>query len=1038
MGHKDKTKPQSVDELEELRDKVAKLEYDLRERHKELDCIYGIANAPDKPDATLEEILQHIVDLLPPAWQYPEIACGRIAIEGKQEFRTANFRESPFKQASNIKVRGNHIGTVEVSYLEERPECDEGPFLREERSLIDAIAERLGKIIDRIEAEESLRRSEGKYRSIFENATEGISQTTPDGRYLNVNPELARMYGFDSPEEMIEKISDIGQERYVNPEDRERLKGLLAEHGKVEGFETRLYRKDGSTIWVSANIHVVRDSDGNILYYEGTNEDITERKKAEEALKESEKTLRAFFDAVHEGMLLTDREGTVILINEVSARRMGKAVTELVGTHLYDNLPRDLARYRKEHHEKVIATAGPVYFQDNWSGRSFEHHYYPVFDEQGNVSAIAIFARDVTERKRWLETLEESEERYRTVVEHSRDGIAIIGGGVHIYVNQRFLDMFGFESAQEVIGKTHSLMVHPDDLERVNGINRKRQNGEIVPSTYEFKGIRKHGTVLFIEVSATRVMYKGSYDSLVFLRDVTDRKRAEEALHSSEQALEAERDKLRRISENAPFGLVLIDNGGRFTYVNPKFLELFGFDPADVPDGRAWFLRAYPDVEYRHTVISTWIEDTQNPGLATPRLRVFTVTCKDGTQKVINFITSVLVSGDYLMACEDITELRRLESELRQAQKMEALGTLAGGIAHDFNNILTAIMGYASLLQMNMDRVDPLRTYVDPIISATGKAADLTRSLLSFSRRQPVSLAPLDINKAIAATKRLLERLLTEDVELRTSSTDKEAIVMADKTQMDQILFNLVTNARDAMPNGGTLGIETTMAVISSEFIRAHGFGEPGQYVVISVSDTGIGMDEETKEHIFDPFFTTKEVGKGTGLGLATVYGIVKQHGGYITVDSAPNRGSVFQVYLPATRATPREEERERASIRGGNERILIAEDNEDVRRFMRDLLQRYGYRIIEAVDGEDAIFKFGQNQDVDLVIVDSVMPKKNGREVYEKIRRIHPRIKTLFTSGYTKDIVLDKGIEDKDLDFIAKPLSPMMLLQRVREVLDR
>jgi len=383
-------------------------------------------------------------------------------------------------------------------------------------------------------------------------------------------------------------------------------------------------------------------------------------------------------------------------------------------------------------------------------------------------------------------------------------------------------------------------------------------------------------------------------------------------------------------------------------------------------------------------------------------------------------------------------EKRNLESQLRQAQKTEAIGTLAGGIAHDFNNILTALMGYASIMQMKMDESNPLRPYTDQIISASEKAADLTRSLLTFSRRQPVILAPLEINSTIKATKKLLKRLLTEDIEMRTSLTKDDAVVMADRSQMDQILFNLVTNARDAMPKGGTLAIETDIADIGIVFIRVHGFGEPGRYVRISISDTGTGIDEAIREKIFDPFFTTKEIGKGTGLGLATVYGIIKQHGGYITVESEPGHGTTFRIYLPAVRTKIDEKQDAATPVERGEETVLIAEDDEGVRHFIREALQEYGYKTIEAIDGEDAIDKFNEHRNIDLVIIDSVMPKKNGREVYEEVHGTDPHVRVLFISGYTKDIVLDKGIEDREFDFIAKPLSFDKLLQKVREVLDR
>jgi CheY-like chemotaxis protein len=346
-------------------------------------------------------------------------------------------------------------------------------------------------------------------------------------------------------------------------------------------------------------------------------------------------------------------------------------------------------------------------------------------------------------------------------------------------------------------------------------------------------------------------------------------------------------------------------------------------------------------------------------------------------------------------------------------------------------------MGYAALMQTRMEKNGPLQQYVDQILLASRKAADLTQSLLTFSRQKPVSPVPLDMNKTIETVKKLLERLLTEDIELKTVLTQDHTVIMADKSQIDQIFFNLITNARDAMPKGGVLTIETDIVSINPEFMKIHGFGKTGRYVMIAISDTGIGMDPAMLEKIFDPFFTTKEVGKGTGLGLATVYGIVKQHNGYITVESVPTRGTTFRIFFPTIEAKIDEEEDTVLPVVKGNETILIAEDDNEVRAFMEEALREYGYTIIEATDGEDAIDKFRQNPSVDLVVLDSVMPKKNGREVYEEIHRMAPQVKVHFTSGYTKDIVLDKGIEDKEFAFIAKPLLLDELLGKIRQMLD-
>jgi nitrogen-specific signal transduction histidine kinase len=383
-------------------------------------------------------------------------------------------------------------------------------------------------------------------------------------------------------------------------------------------------------------------------------------------------------------------------------------------------------------------------------------------------------------------------------------------------------------------------------------------------------------------------------------------------------------------------------------------------------------------------------------------------------------------------------EKGHLEAQLRQAQKMEAIGQLAGGVAHDFNNILTAVIGYGNLLQAKMAQDDPLRPYVEQILASSGKAVNLTQSLLAFGRKQIIELRPCKISTLIKNVEKLLTRLLTEDIELLTFVNTSDPTIMADPTQIDQILINLATNARDAMPNGGHLKIEVKLADINPAFVAAHGYGAVGKYALISVSDTGVGMDTKTKEKIFDPFFTTKEVGKGTGLGLSIVYGIVKQHNGYINVESEAGRGTTFHIYLPVVKMKEEETNTHSVAVQGGSETILIGEDNSSVRQLAKEVLEQFGYKVIEARDGEDAISKFGQNaKTIDLVILDVVMPKKNGREVYNAIKMVKPETKVFFMSGYTADILSDKGMREEKLDYVPKPLSPQDLLNKVRGVLD-
>ncbi|MCL4457929.1 MAG: ATP-binding protein [Nitrospirae bacterium] len=385
---------------------------------------------------------------------------------------------------------------------------------------------------------------------------------------------------------------------------------------------------------------------------------------------------------------------------------------------------------------------------------------------------------------------------------------------------------------------------------------------------------------------------------------------------------------------------------------------------------------------------------------------------------------------------------RRLEEQLRHAQKMEAVGTLAGGVAHDFNNILTTIIGYANLLQMKMREDDPGNPYIKEVLVSAEKAAHLVNSLLAFSRKQIMSLKPVNVNDIIIGMKKMLARLISEDIEFRVDAADKELTVMADRGQIEQVLMNLVTNARDAMPDGGILTIETGLAELDENYMKAHEYGKPGMYAFVSVSDTGAGMDEKTKEKIFEPFFTTKEVGKGTGLGLATTYGSIRQHNGYISVYSEPGKGTTFMIYLPliGRNAEMQSEERiKTAEIKGGSETILAAEDDVEVRKLAKKVLEKFGYKIIEAVDGEDAVSKFMDNKDtVRLLLFDVIMPKKDGKAAYEEIKKINPGIKTIFMSGYTADIIHKKGVFEGGIEFISKPVPPDVLLKKVRESLDK
>ena len=505
---------------------------------------------------------------------------------------------------------------------------------------------------------------------------------------------------------------------------------------------------------------------------------------------------------------------------------------------------------------------------------------------------------------------------------------------------------------------------------------------------------------------------------------------------------------LQTLSENAPFGMVMIDKDGTFKYINPKFRELLGYDLNDIPNGKTWFRRAYPDPTYRHHVISTWIDDLEGFKSGEKRPRTFTVTCKDGTEKIINFIPVQLETGENLIACEDITELKRAEEEkavlheqLRQSQKVEAIGRLAGGIAHDFNNLLTVIKGYSQLSSFELKEGDPLRVNIDEIQNAAERAASLTRQLLAFSRRQVMEMKVLDLNTLLRDLEKMLRRVIGEDIEMVIQLAEDLGRVRADVGQIEQVIMNLAVNAKDAMPSGGKLTIETANVELDKSYARSHVDVRHGHYVMFSVSDTGVGMTPEVRERIFEPFFTTKEMGKGTGLGLSTTYGIVKQSEGHIWVYSVQGKGTTFKIYLPRVNEPLEEIRKEvlKEELPRGNETILIVEDEEDVRKLAGKILEKQGYRILETFNGDDALVACERRKSpIHLMLADIVMPGMSGSELAKLLIPLYPEIKILYMSGYTDNAVVRHGVLEKGVNYIQKPFTMEGLARKVREVLDK
>jgi len=500
---------------------------------------------------------------------------------------------------------------------------------------------------------------------------------------------------------------------------------------------------------------------------------------------------------------------------------------------------------------------------------------------------------------------------------------------------------------------------------------------------------------------------------------------------------ESER-RFREALEYLPVPIGIAEKNGTVLFYNRDFTRRFGYTAEDTPTIESWMTLAYPDPNYRATVRASWerdVADAADMGAAT-RACEYRVVCKDGGERIVEIVASPV--GDRLLTSfNDVTDRRRIEDQLRQSQKMEALGTMAGGVAHDFNNELTVILSCASMLQLHFASDAKNLSLANEIVASVGRAVDMTRSLLAFSRKQESKFFPADVNKVVFDLKKTLQRLIREDIEFHFEPHAAAVPVMLDRGQIEQVFVNLVVNARDAMPSGGTLSISSHTVDVGGGEIGLPDGVRPGRYGLLSVSDTGIGMDRATQQRIFEPFFTTKGVGKGTGLGLSIVYGIIAQHGGYLHVYSEKGLGTTFNIYLPlipGVLGSPAE--RPEADCRRGTGTVLLVEDDETVRFMIGAILEDNGYRVLSASNGEEGVAVFGEHEEeIVLVVSDLVMPRVGGRQMCEEIRKARGGLPVLFLSGYPGDLL--PGAGDGKTVYLQKPVMPSALLTAAHDLVD-
>lgn len=891
-------------------------------------------------------------------------------------------------------------------------------------------------------AEKALREAEATYRSIFDNALEGIYRTSIEGKALTANPALAKMLGYESPEEGILAATDVALRVWFDPNERSAFLKLLQDQGVVMAYECQLKRKDGTAVWASVNSRIVKDIDGTPLYIAGFVEDITERKRAEatiqranEAIAERERHYRRIFNGVSDAVFVSTLRqdglpGTFIDVNDRACEYLGYSRDELLHMGPHDITAPEVKDMVKGVRDRLVAVGHGLFETINIAknGKRIPVEVNAQVFMSGGTRTLLSSVRDISERKRMQNALRRSEEKFAKAFLSSPAIIALVDltkDGRFVDVNEAFELALGYRR-EEAIGRTATELGLWSDLgEYENSVKQFSVAGRLRNFEHQFR--RNNGDIGVGLTSTELIELDGKPFAISATIDITGQRRSESSMRSLATAIE-------QTSET----VVITDLKGTILYCNPAFEKITGYSKEEAIGQNPRVLKSGKHCsEFYERMWTTITQGKVWTGHLTNKKKDGSFYEEDATISPIRDASGAL-SG-FVAVKRDVTERLQLENQLRQAQKLESIGRLAGGVAHDFNNLLTVINGYSGFLLKGLMAGDPLRDYANEIKTAGERAAGLTRQLLAFSRRQMIESKVFDLNALIRQSVPMLARLIGEDITLETALDDSLGLVLADPDQIHQVIMNLAVNARDAMPDGGRLAIETQNVEFGAE---AGATIRPdtmlGRCVLITVTDNGHGMDEMTRQQVFEPFFTTKGAGKGTGLGLATVYGIIRQSGGWIDVWSEIGVGTSFKVYLPRTDSCTVSEGKEIIlPMAGGVETILVVEDQDSVRSFAVAALSEQGYHVIEASDGNEAIAVAGRHSgSIHLLVTDVVMPGMDGRRLSERLKEVRPNLKVLFISGYTADLIASRGVLDRDVAFLQKPFSPDALAGKVREVL--
>ncbi len=851
--------------------------------------------------------------------------------------------------------------------------------------------------------------------------------------------ELYRIFGRE-PEG--DTVNWAEHDVLYTPDSMARLRSAVertVHDGTPYELELQAVRPDGEIRTCLCRGHAEMGPDGKAERLFGSLQDITELRTAERELRESERRFRSFVENANDILYAVSPSGVFTYVSPNWMEYMGEPAERAVGRSFSGYVHPDDVHLCQEFLEEVLSTAQKqssieyrVYRADG-AMRWHVSNGSPMRDESGKVIGYFGIARDVTEQKT-------RRDAFARFCDMSADLICLadINTATFLQVNPAATEILGY-SQEELLSQPFTNFVHPDDLEATQRVieEQLKQGKKLV--SFENRYFRKNGGICWLHWNSHPVAEEGL--TYAIAHDVTDQKRAQDQLRESEERFRLLLNDIERVSVQG------YAKDGTVVYWNRGSENLYGYTRDEAMGRNLLELIVPPEMQEN---IRAAVEQMGETGEPVPPAEL-SLMRKDGSRVEVYSSHSIVHrpnrEQEFFCIDIDLTEMKtaeaereKLQDQLLQAQKMEAVGRLAGGVAHDFNNKLQTILGYSDILLHEEHLPRSLREYVNEIGQAARQSADLTRQLLAFARKQTIDPQVLDLNQMVPDMLRMLKPLISEEIDLQWHAGDHVGPVRMDPAQLDQILANLVVNARDAIEQNGTITVETASADIDVEYVRQHAYARPGRHAVLIVTDDGAGMDAQTLDQVFEPFFTTKPQNQGTGLGLATVYGIVKQNGGFVNVYSEPDKGTTFRIYLPQSDgeepAAPTEART--ARLQTGSETILLVEDDPAILRLGQETLEKLGYTVLAAERPSTALAMMDDGHEIDLLVTDVVMPEMNGKDLLEQLTRHRPGLQALFMSGYTANVIAHRGVLDDGVEFLQKPFRAMDLAWSVRRILDQ